>query len=120
PPADRGGREHQHTRAARLRAHLGLHLRDLAARGRTATSGSVQLPRDRRAGADPPHRGPLRAGPRPVGCQRPRRAAGRSVTADDRWVPSARARLAPALRNDVRFVAWAATAAITMLALFLR
>jgi dolichyl-phosphate-mannose-protein mannosyltransferase len=49
-----------------------------------------------------------------------RRTAGLSVTADDRWVPSARARLAPALRNDDRFVAWAATAAITMLALFLR
>ncbi|HET9758263.1 MAG TPA: phospholipid carrier-dependent glycosyltransferase, partial [Nocardioidaceae bacterium] len=49
-----------------------------------------------------------------------RRTAGLSVTADDRWVPSARARLAPALRNDDRFVAWAATTAITMLALFLR
>ena len=45
---------------------------------------------------------------------------GLSRTADDRVVPSARRRLAPALRNDDRFVAWAATAAITMLAGFLR
>ena len=52
--------------------------------------------------------------------QQTRRTAGLSVTADDRRVPSARARLAPALREDDRFVAWAATIGITMLALFLR
>ena len=45
---------------------------------------------------------------------------GLSSTADERVVPSARRRLVPALRNDDRFVAWAATAAITLLAGFLR
>jgi dolichyl-phosphate-mannose--protein O-mannosyl transferase len=35
-------------------------------------------------------------------------------------VPSARRRLAPLLRNDDRFTSWAATAALTLLAAFLR
>ena len=52
--------------------------------------------------------------------QQTRRTVGLSVTADDRRVPSARARLAPALREDDRFVAWAATIGITMLAMLLR
>ena len=52
--------------------------------------------------------------------QPPRRTTGLSTTADDRVVPSARRRLAPALRDDDRFVAWAATVAITLLAGFLR
>jgi dolichyl-phosphate-mannose-protein mannosyltransferase len=50
----------------------------------------------------------------------PRRTTGLSTTADDRVVPSARRRLAPLLRNDDRFVGWAATVAVTVLALFLR
>jgi dolichyl-phosphate-mannose-protein mannosyltransferase len=45
---------------------------------------------------------------------------GLSTTAEGRAVPSARRRLAPLLRNDDRFAAWAATVAIFMLALFLR
>ncbi len=52
--------------------------------------------------------------------QPPRRTTGLSTTADARVVPSARRRLAPALRDDDRFVAWAATVAITLLAGFLR
>jgi dolichyl-phosphate-mannose-protein mannosyltransferase len=52
--------------------------------------------------------------------QESRRTAGLSTTADDRPVPSARRRLAPPLRDDDRFVSWAATAAVTMLAGFLR
>jgi dolichyl-phosphate-mannose-protein mannosyltransferase len=52
--------------------------------------------------------------------QQPRRTAALSSTADDRLVPSARRRLVPLLRNDDRFVAWAATGAVTLLALFLR
>ncbi|QWZ10352.1 phospholipid carrier-dependent glycosyltransferase [Nocardioides panacis] len=52
--------------------------------------------------------------------QPPRRTTGLSTTADARRVPSARRRLAPALRDDDRFVAWAATVAITLLAGFLR
>ena len=42
--------------------------------------------------------------------QPPRRTEGLSTTADDRVVPSARRRLAPALRNDDRFSGWVATA----------
>ena len=52
--------------------------------------------------------------------QPPRRVEGLSTTADDRVVPSAHQRLAPAPRNDDRFAAWAATAGITLLAGFLR
>jgi dolichyl-phosphate-mannose-protein mannosyltransferase len=52
--------------------------------------------------------------------QQPRRTTGLSSTADDRPVPSARRRLVPLLRADDRFVGWAATVGITMLALFLR
>jgi dolichyl-phosphate-mannose-protein mannosyltransferase len=52
--------------------------------------------------------------------QHGRRTAGLSTTADRRVVPSARQRLAPRLRNDDRFAAWAATVAITLLAGFLR
>jgi dolichyl-phosphate-mannose-protein mannosyltransferase len=52
--------------------------------------------------------------------QESRRTAGLSVTADDRVVPPAQRRLAPTLRDDHRLVGWAATAAVTMLAGFLR
>ena len=52
--------------------------------------------------------------------QQARRTAGLSTTADDRVVPPARRRLAPLLRDEDRFAAWVATAAITMLAGFLR
>jgi dolichyl-phosphate-mannose-protein mannosyltransferase len=52
--------------------------------------------------------------------QQPRRTTGLSSTADDRQVPSARRRLAPLLPREDRFVSWAATVGITMLALFLR
>jgi dolichyl-phosphate-mannose-protein mannosyltransferase len=52
--------------------------------------------------------------------QPPRRTTGLSTTADARVVPRARRRLAPALADDDRFVAWAATVAITLLAGFLR
>jgi dolichyl-phosphate-mannose-protein mannosyltransferase len=50
----------------------------------------------------------------------PRRTAGLSWTADGRVVPSARRRLLPAVRHEDRFVGWAATIAVTMLAGFLR
>lgn len=50
----------------------------------------------------------------------PRRTMGLSRTADDRVVPSARRRLVPLLPRDDRFVGWAATLAVTMLAGFLR
>ena len=49
-----------------------------------------------------------------------RRTVGLSTTADDRVVPSARRRLAPRLRDDDRFAGWAVTAAVTILAGFLR
>jgi dolichyl-phosphate-mannose--protein O-mannosyl transferase len=52
--------------------------------------------------------------------QQSRRAEGLSTTADDRPVPSARRRLAPALRDDDRFTGWVATVAVTLLAGFLR
>jgi dolichyl-phosphate-mannose-protein mannosyltransferase len=52
--------------------------------------------------------------------QQPRRTTGLSSTADDRVVPTARRRLVPIVRNDDRAVGWAATGAITLLALFLR
>jgi dolichyl-phosphate-mannose-protein mannosyltransferase len=52
--------------------------------------------------------------------QEPRRTAGLSTTADDRAVPPARRRLEPLLRDDDRLVGWVATAAVTMLAGFLR
>jgi dolichyl-phosphate-mannose--protein O-mannosyl transferase len=45
---------------------------------------------------------------------------GLSRTADDRVVPSARRRLVPVLPRDDRFVGWAATVAVTLLAGFLR
>jgi dolichyl-phosphate-mannose--protein O-mannosyl transferase len=45
---------------------------------------------------------------------------GLSRTADDRVVPSARRRLVPVIPRDDRFVGWAATVAVTMLAGFLR
>jgi dolichyl-phosphate-mannose--protein O-mannosyl transferase len=45
---------------------------------------------------------------------------GLSRTADDRVVPSARRRLVPLIPRDDRFVGWAATLAVTMLAGFLR
>jgi dolichyl-phosphate-mannose-protein mannosyltransferase len=48
-----------------------------------------------------------------------RRTAGLSTTADERVVPDARRRLAPAPQDD-RFTAWTATVAITLLAGFLR
>jgi dolichyl-phosphate-mannose-protein mannosyltransferase len=48
------------------------------------------------------------------------RTAALSSTADDREVPSARQRLAPVLRDDDRLVSWLATAAVTVLAGFLR
>ena len=50
----------------------------------------------------------------------PRRTLGLSRTADDRVVPSARRRLVPVLPRDDRFVGWAATIAVTMIAGFLR
>ena len=49
-----------------------------------------------------------------------RRTAGLSTTADHRVVPSARRRLAPPVRREDRFAGWAATAAVTLLAGFLR
>jgi dolichyl-phosphate-mannose-protein mannosyltransferase len=52
--------------------------------------------------------------------QESRRTTGLSVTADDRAVPVATRRLAPALRDDDRFAGWAVTVAVTMLAGFLR
>ncbi len=52
--------------------------------------------------------------------QETRRTEGLSTTADDRVVPSARRRLAPRLRDDDRFAGWAVTAAVTILAGFLR
>src|SRR4051795_1720768 len=65
-----------------------------------------------------------RGGVRRVGTvtavQQPRRTTGLSSTADDRPVPSARRRLVPLLHGEDRFVGWAATVGITMLALFLR
>ncbi len=51
--------------------------------------------------------------------QQTRRTTGLSTTADDRPVPSARRRLA-AVRDDDRFAGWAVTAAVTLLAGFLR
>jgi dolichyl-phosphate-mannose-protein mannosyltransferase len=48
------------------------------------------------------------------------RGVGLSSTADGREVPSARRRLAPLLRDDDRLVSWVATAAVTLLAGFLR
>jgi dolichyl-phosphate-mannose-protein mannosyltransferase len=52
--------------------------------------------------------------------QEARRSTGLSSTADGRAVPTARQRLAPVLRDDDRLVSWAATAAVTALAGFLR
>jgi dolichyl-phosphate-mannose-protein mannosyltransferase len=52
--------------------------------------------------------------------QQARRSAGLSTTADGHEVPSARRRLAPLLRADDRLVGWLATAAVTLLAGFLR
>jgi dolichyl-phosphate-mannose-protein mannosyltransferase len=52
--------------------------------------------------------------------RRPVRSRGLSRTADGRAVPSAQERLAPLLRNDDRLVSWLATAAVTLLAGFLR
>jgi len=49
-----------------------------------------------------------------------RRTTGLSSTADHRLVPTARRRLAPVVPRDDRFVSWAATVAITLLAGFLR
>ncbi|MEP7090318.1 MAG: phospholipid carrier-dependent glycosyltransferase [Nocardioidaceae bacterium] len=49
-----------------------------------------------------------------------RRTVGLSTTADDREVPTARQRLAPLLRNDDRLLGWVVTAAVTLLAGFLR
>jgi dolichyl-phosphate-mannose--protein O-mannosyl transferase len=45
---------------------------------------------------------------------------GLSRTADDRVVPSARRRLVPVLPREERFVGWAATLAVTLVAGFLR
>ncbi len=50
----------------------------------------------------------------------PRRSMGLSRTADDRVVPSARRRMVPVLPRDEKFVGWAATLAVTLLAGFLR
>lgn len=52
--------------------------------------------------------------------QEARRRTGLSTTADGREVPEARQRLAPALRDDDRFIGWVATVAVTLLAAFLR
>lgn len=52
--------------------------------------------------------------------QEARRRTGLSTTADGREVPEARRRLAPALRDDDRFMGWVATVAVTLLAGFLR
>jgi dolichyl-phosphate-mannose-protein mannosyltransferase len=49
-----------------------------------------------------------------------RRTVGLSTTADGRAVPTARARLTRSLRHDDRVVSWLATAAVTLLAGFLR
>ncbi|HET7328209.1 MAG TPA: phospholipid carrier-dependent glycosyltransferase [Nocardioidaceae bacterium] len=52
--------------------------------------------------------------------QTPRRTTGLSRTADGRPVPSARSRLAPAIRGLDRRGGWVATLAVTLLAGFLR
>ncbi|HET6625673.1 MAG TPA: phospholipid carrier-dependent glycosyltransferase [Nocardioidaceae bacterium] len=52
--------------------------------------------------------------------ERPRRTMGLSWTADGRVVPSARRRMVPAIGHGDRFTGWAATAAVTLLAGFLR
>ena len=49
-----------------------------------------------------------------------RRTTGLSTTADARPVPDVHRRLQPLLRDDDRFVAWAATVGLFLLALFLR
>jgi dolichyl-phosphate-mannose--protein O-mannosyl transferase len=52
--------------------------------------------------------------------EQPHRTMGLSWTADDEPVPSARRRMVPAIRHSDRFVGWAATVAVTLLAGFLR
>jgi dolichyl-phosphate-mannose-protein mannosyltransferase len=76
-----------------------------------------------------PHRlpgPPVTRVPRPYSCgvttapPDSRRTVGLSSTADDRPVPSARWRLQPLLREEDRLTGWLATAAVTLLAGFLR